>query len=97
MKQKTAEAMRPIVEAYARYKGSKKVFCEEQNIAAHTLDYWRSKFNTAKRKTSSFIALELATGSQGQTIELHYPNGVRAIVPVGIPVDVLKNLLNLTS
>ena len=97
MKQKTAEAMRPIVESYAKYKGSKKVFCEEQNIAVHTLDYWRSKFNTAKRETSAFIALELATGSQGQTIELHYPNGVRAIVPLEVPAEVLQNLITAAS
>jgi len=58
MKQKTTEAMRPIVEAYARYKGSKKAFCEEQNIAAYTLDYWRGKFNTVKPEASGFIALE---------------------------------------
>lgn len=97
MKQKTAEAMRPIVEAYARYKGSKKAFCEEQNIAPHTLDYWRSKFNNVKTETSGFIALELSPGSGGQTIELHYPNGVRAIVPIEVPMAVLQNLLNLSS
>ncbi|MCB9296234.1 MAG: transposase [Lewinellaceae bacterium] len=30
MKQKTSEAMRPIVEAYAHYPGSKKAFCAEE-------------------------------------------------------------------
>jgi hypothetical protein len=87
--------MRPIVEAYAQYQGRKKTFCEEHGLAAHTLDYWRRKFSSSKAEPSGFIALEVAAGSSGPTIELHYPNGVRAIVSVGLPVEVLQSLITL--
>ena len=97
MKQKTPEAMRPIVEAYAHYRGSKKAFCEEQGLAAHTLDYWRRKFSSSKEEPSGFIALEVDLGSSGSTIELHYPNGVRAIVPLEVPVEVLESLITLAG
>ena len=93
MKQKTSEAMQPIVEACAQYQGSKKAFCAEHGLAAHTLDYWRRKFGEPKAEPSGFIALEVGAGSSAHTIELHYPNGVRAIVPAGLPVEVLQNLI----
>ncbi len=86
--------MRPIVESYARYKGSKKSFCQERGIAIHTLDYWRSKFKKPEVESASFIALEVDAGTLDQAIELHYPNGVRATVPVSVPEDVLQSLLN---
>ena len=95
MKQKTAEAMRPIVESYVQYKGSKKAFCQEYGIAVHTLDYWRRKFGGQPAQTSAFVALELNDTSVGRTIKLYYPNGVRAIVSVETSVEVLQNLITL--
>ena len=95
MKQKKSEAMRPIVEAYAQYPGSKTAFCAEHGLAAHTLDYWRRKFHGSEAEPSGFIALEVGAGSSSPTIELHYPNGVRAKVPVDLPIEVLQNLITL--
>ncbi len=89
--------MRPIVEAFARYEGSKKAFCLEQDIASHTLDYWRRKFDTPKIESSAFIALQVEGSSQTQTIELHFPNGVRAMLPMDAPLSVLQNLLKVSS
>jgi transposase-like protein len=93
MKQKKAEAMRPIVESYARYEGSKKAFCREHGLAIHTLDYWRRKFSEQPPKTSAFVALEISEPSPGQSIELHYPNGVRAVLPMETSVEILQNLI----
>jgi transposase-like protein len=97
MKQKTAEAMRPIVEAYGRHEGSKRAFCQEQGIAAHTLDYWRRKLKETEPNSSGFVKLEIASRVTEQCIELFYPNGVRAIVPTGVPIPVLSSLLNYTD
>lgn len=93
MKQKTAEAMRPIVELYARYEGSKKAFCQEHGLAIHTLDYWRRKFSELQVKTSAFVALEISDASPGRSIELHYPNGIRAVLPMETPTEVLQHLI----
>ena len=97
MKQKTAEAMRPIVESYAQYEGSKKTFCQEHGLAVHTLDYWRRKFSGQPPKTSAFVALEIDDRSTARSIELHYPNGVRAVVPAEIPMEILQNLIGLAD
>ncbi len=97
MKQKTAEAMRTIVEAYGRYKGSKKAFCQEHGLAVHTLDYWRRKFTGQQSTPSAFIALELNDLASERSIELHYPNGIRAILPMDISGEVLQNLITLAD
>ncbi len=89
--------MRPIVEAYARYKGSKKSFCKEQGVAIHTFDYWRRKFNAAQAEPSAFITLDVVGTASGQTIELHYPNGIRAIIPMEAPARIFQNLLTITD
>ena len=94
MKQKTADAMRPIVESYAQYRGSKKAFCREHGLAIHTLDYWRRKFSEPSVKASAFVALELSGASSERSIELHYPNGVRAVLPMETPVELLQNLIS---
>lgn len=97
MKQKTADAMRPIVEAYAQYKGSKKSFCKEQGVAIHTFDYWRRKFNAPQANSSAFVALDVVGLSLGQSVELHYPNGIRAIIPMEAPARIFQNLLTITD
>ena len=89
--------MRPIVEAYARHEGSKKAFCQEYGIAPHTLDYWRGKFEKQKTESSGFIALEVNDGFSNQSIEVHYPNGIRAIVPMETPASVLQSLLSISA
>lgn len=96
MKQKTAEAMRPIVEAYAQYKGSKKSFCLQRDIAIHTLDYWRRKFSsdTEGKTAGSFISLELKEFSSSGMMEVHYPNGIEVRLPLDVPGETLYRVLN---
>ncbi len=93
MKQKTAQAMRPLLEGYAQYSGSKKSFCQEHGIGVHVLDYWRRKLVGSKDEAPSFIALELDRFSRGSSIELQYPSGLRAVVPVETPAAVWQHLL----
>jgi hypothetical protein len=94
MKQKTAREMRPLLEAYARYGGSKKAFCREHGIGVHVLDYWRRKLPGSHAEGSSFISLEVDRLSLGgSSIELRYPSGLRAIVPLDTPAAVWQHLL----
>lgn len=84
-----------MVEAYALYKGSKKMFCREHGLAEHTLDYWRRKFTEQSPATSGFVALEVNAGEYGHRLEVHYPNGVRVVVPSAAPVGLLQSLIQL--
>lgn len=85
--------MRPIVESYARHEGSKKAFCEEHDLAIHTLDYWRRKFSEQQAGASAFVALEISDTSVGRSMEVHYPNGIWAVVPLDTPVEILRTLI----
>ncbi len=95
MKQKTAEAMRPLVEAYTHHQGSKKTFCQEHGLATHTLDYWRRKLNEQPAQSSAFIALDVEPSWLTDTIEVHYLNGVRVVVGVETPTAILQRLIQL--
>ena len=97
MKRKTTETMRPIVEAFSMYKGSKKAFCRERGIAPHTLDYWRRKFNGELSAGPAFIALEVDRSFSGRSIEFHYPNGVRVVAPMEASTALLQNLINIAD
>ncbi|MDX2249219.1 MAG: hypothetical protein SF052_20695 [Bacteroidia bacterium] len=77
MKQRTAQEMRPLLDSYAQYGGSKKAFCRERGIAEHTLDYWRRKLARVRSAASAFIALEVDRMNRSGSIEMYYPNGVR--------------------
>ena len=87
--------MRPVVEAYALYEGSKKTFCLEHGLAPHTLDYWRRKLRDEAEGSSGFVALEVSGGDYAPRLELHYPNGVRAVLPLDVPAELLRGLLQL--
>lgn len=95
MKQKTASVMRPIVEAYSCYKGSKKAFCLEHGLAVHTLNYWLGKLNDRLGSSSGFVALEVSSGSYEHRLEVHYPSGVRIVLPLEAPLGLLENLIQL--
>jgi len=97
MKRKTREEMRPIVEAYAHYKGDKKSFCRKHGISLYQLSYWRGQLKRAEVGVSSFIALESGVGFSGQAVELYYPNGLRAVVPLDAPGRVWDRLLNFVG
>ena len=97
MKEKIAEAMEPILEAYAHYAGKKENFCQEYGISVHKLDYWRRKVKKGSSGSSSFIALDLKSSPSTERIELYYPNGIRAVVPVSTPLAVLQKLLKISE
>ena len=97
MKRKTREEMRPIVEAYAQYKGDKNSFCRKHEISLYQLSYWRGQLKRVEGGTSSFIALESEGGFSKQAVELYYPNGLRALVPLDAPGRVWDRLLNFVG
>jgi len=94
MKQKTAEEMRPLIQSFAKYTGTKKAFCLENNINIHTFHYWQTKFNKQAVKFSSkkFLPLQVSN-SVGSKIELYYPNGLRLVMPVDTPLNILQALV----
>lgn len=95
MKEKIAESMEPILEAYGQYRGKKENFCQEYGISVHKLDYWRRKVKKRPSEISSFVALDLKSEPSTDRIELYYPNGIRAALPISTPFSVLDKLLKI--
>ena len=63
---------------------------ERVHSFAHVLNYWFAK--SRRQGTAGFAAVEFATGSN---VELHYPNGVRMLLPVGTALDHIAACIRL--
>lgn len=61
---------------------SRKSYCNEHSLNMHTLNYWCAKARQEKMP-GGFVPLEVGA-SDG--LEVHYPNGVRLLLPAGTPM-----------
>lgn len=58
---------------------SRKQYCVEHGLNPHTMTYWCAKARHGKL-AGGFVPLEVGA-SDG--VEVHYPNGVRLVLPAG--------------
>ena len=60
----------------------RKSYCEEHGLNPHTMAYWCSKAGRVD-VPSGFSPVELVVGGG---VEVCYPNGVRLVLPSGMPM-----------
>ncbi len=77
-----AQEMLAHVAAWKKSGKSRKSYCEEHCINPHTMAYWCIKARSAA-VPSGFAPVELVAGGG---IEVCYPNGVRLVLPTGMPM-----------
>ncbi len=70
--------MQKLVSAWVASNQTKAQFCQDNNIAESTFDYWRKKYNRDDGTITKFI--KITPAPRTSNIEVHYPNGVRIIV-----------------
>jgi hypothetical protein len=78
---------------------SKSKYCQENSLSYHGFNYWVKKFSSEKPIDSSenkFLILhpESAKDNSGKFLEIHYPSGIKLILPASIDLSFLKNLLS---
>lgn len=100
--------MRPIVEGYKDFAGTKKEYCAGYNLNPYTFDYWRirvkeadAEINAATVRTekiptrkTGFVAIPapIPPFSSSNYI-IHLPDGKRLELPTTTPVTILTQLL----
>lgn len=77
-----AQEMLAHVAAWKNSGKSRKNYCEEHGLSPHTMAYWCAKARSAE-VSSGFAPVELVAGGG---IEVRYPNGVRLVLPAGMPM-----------
>jgi hypothetical protein len=70
------------VAAWKNSGKSRTSYCAEQGLNPHTMAYWCARADRVDVPTG-FVPVELGTGSG---IEVCYPNGVRLVLPAGMPM-----------
>jgi len=70
---------------------SRKAYCAKHNLNLHVLNYWCAK---GKRHANAhgFVPVEVSTGA---SLELHYPNGVRLLLPMGTALEQVAACIRL--
>jgi hypothetical protein len=77
-----AQEMLAHVAAWKNSGKSCKSYCTEQGLNPHTMAYWCAKAGRVDAP-SGFAPVELVAGGG---IEVCYPNGVRLVLPAGMPM-----------
>jgi len=77
-----SQEMLAHVGAWKNSGKSRKSYCEEQGLNPDTMAYWCAKARSAELP-SGFVPVEV---TRGGGIEVCYPNGVRLVLPAGMPM-----------
>ena len=70
---------------------SRKSYCGLHGVNLHVLNYWCAKVKRAGAATG-FSAVEVTTDAY---MELHYPNGVRLVLPAGTALQQVAACIRL--
>ena len=84
------EEMQAHVAAQEQSGQVRKAYCQAHGLAPHVLNYWCAKRSRIAR--SGFAAVEVSGAS---AVELHYPNGVRMVLPAGTTLDHIAACIRL--
>lgn len=86
-----AQEMLAHVAAWKNSGKIRKSYCEEHGLNPHTMAYWCAKSGRVD-VPSGFAPVELVAGGG---IEVCYPNGVRLLLPAGMPMTQLAAYVRL--
>lgn len=85
------EAMLAHVAAWQQSGQSRKEYCTEHGLAVNTLHYWCARIK-GSAQASGFTPVEV---SAPEGLELHYPNGVRLLLPAGTALQQVAACIKL--
>jgi hypothetical protein len=93
MQEDKAVIMLDLVGQWEKGKESRLSFCQGHNITVHSFGYWRTKYLKQQKPSDNFT--ELAAAIQVNKLEIHYPNGVRILIPSGSDMSMVEHLITL--
>jgi hypothetical protein len=85
------EMMMAHVAAYNTSGKSRKNYCAEHGLNLNVMNYWCLK-ERRQDEPVGFIALEPTTA---ENMEVHYPNGVRLVLPAGMAIGQVAAYIRL--
>jgi len=105
MKKDKKAAMYQLIKDWESSNQSKSDFCNSASINIHTFTYWVQKYKKENieqdlsSQRQNFLPLKLTKPPvvpSTQTIDLHYPNGIRLSVPQSVGLNYLTQLLQIS-
>ena len=91
MEQTREQQMYALIEQWESSELTINNFCKQHEVKYATFHYWRKKRQGSR---SGFVALQPPAHTESQ-MELHYPNGVRLLIPADTSLPALRQLICL--
>ena len=79
---------------------SQTSFCKNKNVSFHTFYYWLRRYKdqppvTPTSKTFIPVTIPVNEKASGNGIEIHYPNGVRVVLPKNSDLSIVRTFINM--
>jgi hypothetical protein len=96
-KEKQAK-MFALIEEWRQSGLTQVVFCEQKKIAPNTFTNWHKRYKKQPNALiKAFIPVTIAGTDQTSCgeIEIHYPNGVRLVLPKNSELSMVRAFINM--
>ena len=97
-KQENRIKMFKLVEEWKQSGESQTYFCQSKNLYSHIFHYWLRRYKDQQGPTSSgFIPVTIPISDKANYggIEIHYPNGVRILLPKNSDLSMVRTFIKL--
>ena len=87
-----------LVEEWQQSGLTQVVFCENKKISPNTFTNWHNKYKQQPNAlVKAFIPVTIARNEQTSCgeIEIHYPNGVRVVLPNNSDLSMVRTFINM--
>ena len=99
-KQENRINMFQLIEEWEQSGESQTSFCKNKNVSFHTFYYWLRRYKDQPQGTTTskaFIPVTIPVNKKtsNNEIEIHYPNGVRIVLPKNSDLSMVRTFINM--
>jgi len=99
-KQENRINMFQIIKEWEQSGESQTTFCKNKNLSFHIFYYWLRLYkdqsrHAATRKAFIPVTIPVNEMTSSNEIEIHYPNGVRIVLPKNSDLSMVRTFINM--
>ena len=92
--------MLQLIEEWKQSVESQISFCKSKNLYLHFFHYWLKRYKDQHQpvltgKAFIPVTIPISEKTSGNGIEIHYPNGVRIVLPKNSDLSMVRAFINM--
>jgi hypothetical protein len=87
-----------LIEEWKQSGESQVSFCNRKNLYSHIFHYWYKRYKDQQSPAgNAFIPVTIPISNKAsyEGIEIHYPNGVRIVLPKNSDLSMIRTFINM--